>query len=60
MWALHLSEVIAHPDGAANHLVPAKLVREARHLAEIKLWPKENVWLYIELNAGSQMHLEMA
>ena len=60
MWALHLSEVIAHPDGAANHVVVAKLVREARHLAEIKLWPNENVWLYIELNAGSQMDLEMA
>ena len=60
MWTLHLSEVIAHPDGATDHVVGAKLVRKARHEAEIKLWTNEKVLPCIELNAGSYMHLEMA
>jgi hypothetical protein len=46
MWALHLSEVIAHPDGAANHVVAGKLAHEARLGGR---W----LWSVRETNCGS-------
>jgi len=55
----HLAEVIPEPDGAADHMIGAELIRETGHLAEIKLRADKEMVLHIDLHAGSNMHLEM-
>ena len=55
----HLAEVIPEPDGAADHMIGAELIRETGHLAEIKLRAHKKVPFHIDLNTGSNMHLEM-
>ena len=56
----HLAKVVPDPDGAAQHVVGAKLVRETGHLAEVKLRANKKVVLQVDLHTGPDMHLEMA
>ena len=53
------AEVVAEPDRSLSHVGAAKLVGETRHIAEVELWPDEQVFRHEKLDAYSRVKLEM-